>query len=329
MHGQKFFQKQTEVTRLKTLIYEQYLGSYLIQNIAKFKKCYILDLFCGPGKNGRKNGSPLILIDILKNLLKVKYLQDVSDIEIIFNDADKDIIRKLRYRLSKIDIPTNIKISLNSKPFEELLSNISFEEDSYKFFFLDPFNYTCVSVENLKYLFSIRNTEIFLFVPIFHAYRFSRTNLTKGKIREFIDSYTTNGIHNYKNIYDFTASVKKEVIKFLKTPYVREFLVHDESRINALFLITKNINSVIAANEIFWNHTKNGEDISSARQDSRQNKLSSFFSSLKRKLKREVQLSKLDIIRHTTLKGLSLKHAQEFIEKLKVKGKNRTNQCLN
>lgn len=85
MHSTTFFHNQTAVTRLKTLVYEQYLGSYLIQNIVKFKKCYILDLFCGPGKNGRKNGSPLILIDILKNLLKVKFIKSFAEVEIIFD----------------------------------------------------------------------------------------------------------------------------------------------------------------------------------------------------------------------------------------------------
>jgi three-Cys-motif partner protein len=324
MHGKKFFQAQTEVTRLKTLIYEQYLGAYLVQNIAKFKKCYIMDLFCGPGKNGRKNGSPLILIDILKNLLKVKYLRDVCDIEVIFNDADRSIISKLKRRLSKTNISANIKIHLYSESFEVIFYKHSFDSDSYKFFFLDPFNYSCVNLANLKDIFSLRNTEIFLFVPIFHAYRFSRTDLTRGKIRDFILSYTTKGIHNYKDIFDFSGSVKKKLSKYLKTSYVREFILHSESRINALFLITKNINSMAAANEIFWNCTKNGQDICSANQEGKEDKLSSFFNLLKRKLRAGV---KLDILKFATLKGFSLKYAKAFIAQLK--SKNRANQCLN
>ena len=47
MYGNKFFKEQSEATRIKTLIYEEYISSYLIQNISKYKKVYIADLFCG------------------------------------------------------------------------------------------------------------------------------------------------------------------------------------------------------------------------------------------------------------------------------------------
>ena len=334
MYGKKFFQKQTEATRIKTLIYEEYISAYLIQNIAKYKKCYIADLFCGPGKNGRHNGSPLILIDILRNLFKLKYLQNISEVEVIFNDLDKEIIRKLQKNISKTDIPPNIKINLYNEPFEDILPKLieSLDQENYKFFFLDPFNYSSISMENIKNIFNISNAEILFFSPVFHSYRFAYSSVAKGKVKAFLNSFTTKGIHNYRDIYDFVSSIQQKLVKELKTPWVREFIIRDSSRVNGLFLISRNIESMIAANEIFWNHTHNGKNISFSCNKKDKCSISEilklFFISLKRKLKREKNISNLELIKFAAIKRVCAKHMLVFLEQLKLKGKIKIKQLL-
>jgi three-Cys-motif partner protein len=265
MNGKMFFKKQSNVTFLKTLIYEKYISSYLSRALTQIKKIYIADLCCGSGKNAKNNGSPLILIDIIKDLFKRnRLLCSTLEIEVIFNDSNKDLIKTLKWRIAQEDLPPNVKITFYCSKYEVLIKNIipAMESDSYKFFFLDTFYYTQVSLKNLKAILNAGNAEILLFFPIAHMFRFSNYYTFEGKGREFFETYTIKGCHKYKDIYDFAESIRKKLASQLKTKWIRKVLLKDSNRINSLFLITKQQESMAAINNIFWNYTENGLDIS-------------------------------------------------------------------
>ena len=60
-----FFNIQTDLTASKISVFKHYIQGYLPKLLMSFGNCLIVDLFCGAGKNGDKNGSPLVLIDSL------------------------------------------------------------------------------------------------------------------------------------------------------------------------------------------------------------------------------------------------------------------------
>ena len=57
-----FFDSQSDLTAAKVKIYKEYITGYLPKILQTFGHCLIADLFCGAGKNGDQEGSPLVLI---------------------------------------------------------------------------------------------------------------------------------------------------------------------------------------------------------------------------------------------------------------------------
>lgn len=69
MAKKEFFDSQSDLTALKILIYQQYLNSYLPKVLTQYGSCLVADFFCGGGKNGQKDGSPFVLLDVAKKIL--------------------------------------------------------------------------------------------------------------------------------------------------------------------------------------------------------------------------------------------------------------------
>lgn len=308
-----FFKQQSEITKLKILIYENYITFYLIRCINYSRDCYLFDLFCGPGRNGNKLGSSLILIDIIKKLLKLKYINNNLKVHIFFNDINQKYTNTLRNHIQKMGISNNVKIEIYNKSFKDiyplLLTNIS--KDSYKFFLLDPFGYSNILIYDLKQIFSLPNTEILLFIPIFHPYRFSYYLRANGKVKEFLKTYTTKGIYQYKNIYTFTKSILNKLSNILNTKFIREFIIRNGSQVNAMFLITKDIKSMLIGNNIFWQYSKDRKEISTKIQNKKLNIkqiVNNLFKNIPKKtLRTHINVSKY-IVNSLILKGFGIKH---------------------
>jgi three-Cys-motif partner protein len=260
-----FFKKQTALTAAKTRIYEEYIKGYLPKLLMTFEKVYIADLFCGPGKNGDKNGSPLILIESLNYILSSEQLKTKNSLRvfILFNDEDSASIANLNIELGKATYDRNIiSIKVENKKYEELVPSVFQKLEKMtlpKFFFLDPFTYSNVKIEDLKKLISLSNAEVLLFIPIFHTYRFSNAKFEESHLtRIFIEQYTEAGITDYLNIHYFMASVRKKLLKTIGAPYVRSVLLDGGGSKNSLFLLTKHIKGMLLMNKIAFKMTEDG-----------------------------------------------------------------------
>jgi len=206
----EFFDKQDDLTKAKINFYQNYIEVYLIKLLTGFNECFIADLFCGPGKNGKEDGSPLVLINKANYILKIKKLEH-SKVYIQFNDKNIDHINDLINELNNIEIDKRIIIwQPQNKDFEDIYSymiNKLKNSRTPKFFFLDPFTYTNVKTKHLKKLMSLKNAEVLLFLPVFHTYRFKTANFDKEhKTIAFLKEFTTKGVYNYKNIDEFVQS---------------------------------------------------------------------------------------------------------------------------
>ena len=317
-----FFKKQSKLTAIKTTIFEEYITSYLIRKATSFQECNIADLFCGSGKNGNKLGSPLIIVNIIKKLFQFKYICDNFKVNLFFNDIDEENIKYLNKNLSTLTINKKVNIQIFNDDFYKIYPQVlsKMGKNSCKFFLLDPFGYTDITIEDLQKIFSLPNTEILFFIPIFYAYRFANYQKATGKVKDFLKTYTTKGIFSYKNVYTFSKSIISKISNLLETKYIREFILKDKSQINALFLITKDKKSMLIANNIFWQYSFNGKNISSFIKINNLNitsKTAYLILYIKKQLLSTKRNFNREIVKNILLKWVCEKQAQIIFLKLR------------
>lgn len=271
MGKKEYYKEQDNLTAAKIEFYQNYIEGYLIKILMQFEKCFIADLFCGSGKNGTKDGSPLILIERAKYILTSPKLRKKNpQIYILFSDKGEKNIKNLKQELSEF-INEHINIfTPQNKDFNAILLLIlqKFRNSRIpKFFFLDPFTYSNVKMEDLKKLMSLEFSEVLLFLPVFHSYRFASDTKMKDDHRTkiFLKEFTTNGIYDYKEnnegIDDFMKSMKVKLCQELKLDFVRPVLLNDGSRKNALFLLTKHELGMLLMNNLCIKKSNDGSGI--------------------------------------------------------------------
>ncbi|MDO8592338.1 MAG: three-Cys-motif partner protein TcmP [bacterium] len=319
----EFYNEQKNLTAAKIEFYQNYIEIYLIKLLMGFKKCFITDLFCGAGKNGNNLGSPLVLIDRAKYVLAIPQLKNNAQIYILFNDKDKGNIDNLEVELKNVAVSENINIyPIKNKNFEDILPLVLKqlkEKITPKFFFLDPFTYSDVKMKHLMEIMSLKNTEILLFLPAFHAYRFaSDKNLKKDhKTRIFLEEFTEEGVFDYENIDDFLLSIKNKLRKELGLDFVRPILLDGGARKNSLFLITKNQDGMMLMNNIALKKSEDGKgvNIKGSRQGtlfgtSGTPKFKQFSLNLSEEIRKKGQMTNLEIIKFTIIEEFLPKHAK-------------------
>ncbi|NQT77122.1 MAG: three-Cys-motif partner protein TcmP, partial [Bacteroidetes bacterium] len=274
MTENSFFNKQSALTSAKTKIYKDYIQGYLLKLLMSYGTCLISDLFCGAGKNGKENGSPLILIESINYILSSPLLQKKGNlrVHILFNDQDAENIDNLKRELDNVEYDRNIiNILIKNEKYENLLPELIRNPEKLKipkFFFLDPFTYSNVKMQDLKQLMSLSFTEVLLFIPIFHTYRFSSSDFDeKHKTRKFIEEFTEKGITDYENINDFMFSVREKLLQEISIqkenpiPYVRPVLLDDGGSKNSLFLLTGHQKGMLLMNKIAFKSTDDGSRV--------------------------------------------------------------------
>lgn len=330
MEENDFFEKQSALTAAKIQIYRKYIEGYLPKLLTTYGTCLIVDLFCGAGKNGSEDGSPLVLIDRLKYILSSPYLKKKNNlnISILFNDRNEENINNLTKELDNISYNKGlINIEIKNNKYEKILPNIieKYKRSTIpKFFFLDPYTYSNVKMQHLRELMSLPATEVLLFIPIFHSYRFSSTEFDqKHKTRIFIEEFTQQGVTNYDNIKHFMSSIRERLLKEIPLKYVRPVLLDDGSSKNSLLLLTKHQKGMLLMNKIALKITEDGSRVNIKNQNQLPlfpvNEISQEYKKFKNKLIEQLRQNEMTNkeIRDLTIQELFLpKHAKEEIEKL-------------
>ncbi|MDP2736477.1 MAG: three-Cys-motif partner protein TcmP [bacterium] len=343
MSNKNFFNGQSDGTAVKIKFYENYIEGYLVKILMKFGSCIVADLFCGPGKNGDKDGSPLILIKKAKEILENKILlarYPSPRIYIIFNDYDKENIEKLNIELSKINYPPNIKIiKPQSNKFSEIASVILKLNNSMpKFFFLDPFTYSDISLSEIKQLMTMPYSEIMMFLPTFLIYRFITSKKNPLKLINFLNNFTSKGLYCYLSILDLSSSIILKMRSELRLKFVQHVLIDIGKNKNSLFLITKNIKAAMLFNNIFWKETYNGKTLKVSEINYHKKNPSLFSKSvlptneyknciidfqykMVNKLIEKKEMLNTEIIEFAVMEGYKPKCANDVLTKLKKEDK--------
>ncbi len=335
MKKDEFFKKQSDLTTAKIKIFEEYITGYLPKLLMTFETLIIADLFCGAGRNGKHSGSPLILLNAINHLLKSYHFSKNKNlrIHILFNDQDKENINNLKNELKKIDYNTDIiTVTTKNERYEEYLDtfiNKLKKNRTPKFIFLDPFSYSNVKMADLKRLMDLPYTEVLLFIPIFHSYRFANKEFDKEhKTRQFIEEFTSKGVNNYDNIIDFTFSVREQLKKKLLLEFVRPIILDDGGRKNSLFLLTTHQKGMLLMNKVIFKNSDDGirfsvnnlyQDLLFKPEDASMY-YNNFSSDLMDKIKLD-NLTNKEIVDYSIEQGFLPRHAKKILTNLYSRNK--------
>ena len=262
-----------EHSEAKVKLYGIYLSAYLsvLSKVSSVKKVFLFDILCGEGiyENGEK-GSPIIALDVLSQHYSVQK-NTRPNLEVLFNDLENSQIEK---GLSKIDrvkrfsqkysFPQSVKINFSQKDYDEILpqliKRVNNQEKSKALFFIDPYGYKDIKPSDLKDILASGDTEILLFLPIAHMYRFVIPALQKKTsgsepLRQFILELFGSGIPNFQSVYDFIRELKNHFRDYLSTHEIKvdTFTIErDTSNIYCLFFFTSSIRGYEKMLETKW-----------------------------------------------------------------------------
>lgn len=333
MPQEEFFTTQTDITAAKVKFYQDYIGGYLIKVLMAFGKCFVADLLCGPGKNGNNPGSPLVLLEQAKLMLSSEPLLRAHpnpDVKILFNDINPEHIENLKVELQAFGPVRHVSIlGPTSKPFNEILLQLPpvLRLKIPKFFFLDPFAYSTIQLTDIGQLIASDYTEVMLFLPTQDAYRFAATENIPPGTRNFLENFTTLGVHNYDGIEDFNKSICQKFRDSFGLKFVRPILLDGGQRKHTLFLLTKHVRGMMLANKIFWDKSPSGLGIrNAAGEDLLFNTgtcspdFLQFTTLFKDTLKSLGSMSNQQIIEFTATHGFLPEHVKTILDEMKENG---------
>lgn len=257
-------------SKAKVELYTKYLAKYLniISRAGYIDQINIYDLFCGPGiyENGGE-GSPIQTLKVIKD-----YYLDFSNnnsakikLNISFNDKNLGKITELEKNVEGMFIPKICNITYSDKEYQDILSDVKAEIRNYKnekgVVFIDPYGYKDIQFQDIKELLDGKKTELLLFLPMSHMYRFVEKAMSrKNKVveqneslsmfhvptpkpkdmssfenaykplKEFLESMFGQQVPNFKSVNNFIEEVTKKFEEKLIDVFVDSFILERDNK---------------------------------------------------------------------------------------------------
>lgn len=159
-----------EHSEIKLDVYINYLDAYLsiLKNVTWCDAINIFDIFAGQGKSDNGvDGSAL------RAFRKVLAYNNASQkpIRLFLNDIDPANVEKLKNHIDTNKFPF---VYIYNDSADNFISNLKNTTSQHSLVFIDPYGYTKISGSNLDKIFTRKNTDIIMFIPVFHIYKFLR-----------------------------------------------------------------------------------------------------------------------------------------------------------
>ena len=250
-----------EHSKAKVDLYTRYLSIYLniISRAPFINKIKLFDLFAGEGiYENKEDGSPIAALKVIKD----HYFSNnktCPNIDILFNDngnskiePNKTKIQRIKEKADSIFIPSNVNVDYLEIPFSELVSNILIRTNAIvnnerALLFIDPWGYKDIKPTEIRKLLSNKKSEIILFLPISHMYRFAEKSLSidefpAGKpLMDFLNELSINESDLHGKQINFINLLKSSFLSFLNVEYVDTFTIEKGKRdYFCLFFFTNN-----------------------------------------------------------------------------------------
>ncbi len=253
-----------EHSRAKVDLLRIYLTRYLnILSLAPFfSTIRIYDLFCGEGQypNGGK-GSPLVILDAVKSCLEVNARSTTPSKFIChFNDAKPEKALKAQEAVAnaKYEFPEQwVSLKFSQEEYgtvaPSVIDEIEASRDTRAFVFIDPYGYKHVSVDDIWHLLEGGKTEVLLFLPITHMYRFGE-RATPDSLDRLLAELVPEDQRPFSGQFDFIEKLRSGFErKFWSETFVEPFTIQkDAGTVYALFFFTRNELGMEKMLEVKW-----------------------------------------------------------------------------
>jgi three-Cys-motif partner protein len=247
-----------EHSKAKVALYSYYLSTFIsiMRHVSYIKEIFLFDLFAGEGKyeNGSK-GSPLIACDVINEQY---HSSAVPKITMWFNDNGVSMIEpeikkidRVKRFVSECSLPENVFVSYFNEDYDFLwpkaLNKVKDSNIVKGLFFIDPYGYKDINPDDLKEIICAGNTEIILFVPASHMYRFaakaSICDFPGGApLRELLCKIYDGKVPVFSSVHDFIDKFCDQLNLYIGNQYfVEEFRIErDHTNVYCLIFITSN-----------------------------------------------------------------------------------------
>ncbi|MHC4757697.1 MAG: three-Cys-motif partner protein TcmP [Planctomycetota bacterium] len=247
-------------TILKLEIFQGYIREWLPVFLSKqsFNAINIFDFFAGPGKDvDDKRGSPLIIIDEVKN-----YLNDPSrphaknlKISLYFNDDDRNKYDTLKKEVEKTVDSALFNVEVDNKDFVEAFQGkypIIADSNTANLVILDQSGVKYITKDVFKKLINCQVTDILFFISSATIKRFAGEDSIgryfPGISREQIDRFDKEHIHRF-----ICNEYYRKLIPANKTYYLVPFSIKKDSNIYGLIFGSANLKGLEKFLKVCWN----------------------------------------------------------------------------
>jgi len=224
-------------------------------------------------------GSPIVIAEAICEIAKTEpnLLQKIC---LYLNDADKIKIENVKKHIEQSNLNLfaihyyNLDIQAM---FTAVLSEANKNAKStFNLAFIDPYGYKEIKRDVLVNLLQNKHTEIILFLPISHMYRFTKvaqadTKKTQYKpLRDFIESFFAENhpirTQQVENPHDY-INYLKEAFSFKNNRFSASYFIErNETNFNALFFMTSHIYGLEKILEVKWQlNDENGKGFTQAK----------------------------------------------------------------
>jgi three-Cys-motif partner protein len=243
--------------RLLKAYLEAYLG--VVGHDRYTERVFLADLFCGPGMYAdKKAGSPVEIGRMLAGLHKRH--PGAPRTEFLFNDVSAENVANVESYLKPLEAahPKLTLMSSNKNAgalIPELLAEQSAKQPKTKrFYFVDPFGYSQISLSEILSLLQVEGAELLLFQPCSFMFRFSEKG-TPEALAGFMEGLSSGkpwpqGL----TIMEYIQHTKRLLRERLSgTHYVDSFTIQkDAQTVFCLFFFTGHVRGFEKMLEAKW-----------------------------------------------------------------------------
>jgi three-Cys-motif partner protein len=255
MSSNEFFGSFQIHTEVKLLLYQKYLERFLriLLYNKKVDTIYIYDLFCGAGES--EHGQPGSALVGIKAAINAIYETKLKKKVIMFlNDNNKKNCDILHTKIDSIEMPDNLIVKINCDSFECATQNILSKHHSKSnekvLFFLDPYGYKFTTPDKILGIKQLTNTEILLFTPVSHIYRFADMEEQGDALKKW-----TSSVPELKNAQSPQHAIDLITDCFkIENCYSGAFTLANQKSSNmyAVFFISSHVYGLEKFNEVKW-----------------------------------------------------------------------------
>ena len=262
-----------EHSEAKVKLYGKYLAVYLsiMHHVQYVKQVFVFDLFCGEGiyENDAK-GSPIIALDTIRNHYFANQ-KSCPNMTLWFNDNGISEIERGIYKSDRVQqistrhfIPPNVKIEYLKEDYEKIypiaIDLVRRTKDAKGLFFIDPFGYKDIRLDDIRKMLEGGNTEVFLWLPIAQMYRFAdsvmRSNFPGSEpLRLFLTELFGKVVPSFQSSREFIEQIRSRFSAYLRDLeiFVDTFILErDASNLYCLFFFTRNVRGYEKMLEAKW-----------------------------------------------------------------------------